>query len=152
VEATIKNIMVSRKEGEMMSLRCKVLSKSESQTVFSHAFKRDLKKCQLMVADQTGAIPITIWEDMISQGDKDNSYIFSNVKVSFYRFKYHNTVKSSKVQEISNSNITVSKEICKAPAALAPKATENQDLCGKILAVDVNKVFVCVNCNSKISD
>ena len=151
-EATIKNIMDSGKEGEMMSLRCKVLSKSESQIVFSHAFKRDLKKCQLVVADQTGAIPITIWEDMISQVDKDKSYIFSNLKVSFYRFKYLNAVKASKVQEISDTSITVSEEICKAAAALAPKETESEDVSGKILAIDVNKVFVCVNCNSKISD
>ena len=65
----------------------KLCPKSETQTVFSHAFKKDLKKCQLVIADQTGAIPITIWEDMISQVEKDNSYIFSNVKVSFYRVK-----------------------------------------------------------------
>ena len=144
VEATIKNIMDSGKEGEMMSLRCKVLSKSERQIVFSHAFKRDLKKCQLVVADQTGAIPITIWEDMISQVDKDKSYIFSNLKVSFYRFKYLNAVKASKVQEISDTSITVSEEICKAAAALAPKETESEDVSGKILAIDVNKVFVLI--------
>ena len=65
----------------------KLCPKSETQTVFSDAFKKDLKKCQLVIADQTGAIPITIWEDMISQVEKDNSYIFSNVKASFYRVK-----------------------------------------------------------------
>ena len=60
--------------------------------MFSHAFTKDLKKCQLVIADQTGAIPITIGEVMIIQVEKDNLYIFSNVKVSFYRVKYLNAV------------------------------------------------------------
>ena len=41
--------MDSGKEGEMISLRCKVMSKSETQTVFSHALKKDLKKCKVYV-------------------------------------------------------------------------------------------------------
>ena len=38
----------------------------------------------------------------------------------------------------------VSKEIYKAAAQLAPKETESQDVSGKILAIDVSKVYVCI--------
>lgn len=69
-EATVKIIMDSGKDGKMVSLRCRIISKSESQRVFSHAFKKDLKKCQLVVADETGVISIMIWEDTISKVDK----------------------------------------------------------------------------------
>lgn len=152
VEATVKIIMDSGKDGKMVWLRCRIMSKSESQRVFSHAFKKDLKKCQLVVADETGVISIMIWEDMISQVDKDKSYVFSNVKVSFFRFKYLNAVKASKVQEISDSSILVCEKISKAAAELVPKETESEVISGKILATDVIKVYVCINCKSKISD
>lgn len=152
MEATVKIIMDSGKDGKMVSLRCRIKSKSESQRVFSHAFKKDLKKCQLVVADETGVISIMIWEDMISQVDKDKSYVFSNVKVSFFRFKYLNAVKASKVQEISDSSILVCEKISKAAAELVPKETESEVISGKILATDVIKVYVCINCKSKISD
>ena len=151
-EATVKDIMDSGKEGEMISLTCKGMSKSETQSVFSHALKKDLEKCQLVIVDQTGAIPITIWEEMISQVEKDKSYIFSDVKVSFYRVKYLNEVKASKIVEISESSILVSEEICKVAAELAPMETESKDVSGKILAIDVRKVYVCVSCNAKTPD
>ena len=86
---------------------------------------------------------------MISLVEKDKSSIFNDVKVSFYRVKYLNAVKASKIVEISESSILVSVEICKAAAELAPMETESQDVSGKILAIDVSKVYVCGNCNAK---
>lgn len=74
------------------------------------------------------------------------------MKVSFFRFKSLNAVKASKVQEISDSSILVCEKISKAAAELVPKETESEVITGKILATDVTKVYVCINCKSKISD
>ena len=51
---------------------------------------------------------------------------------------------ANKIAEISESSILVSEEICKAAAGLAPKETESQDVSGKILAMDVSEVYVCI--------
>ena len=48
-----------------MALKAKALSKSEVSSVHSHMTKKELSKCDVIVADASGAITITLWENQI---------------------------------------------------------------------------------------
>lgn len=48
-----------------MALKAKVLSKSEVSSVHSHMAKKELSKCDVILADASGVITITLWENQI---------------------------------------------------------------------------------------
>lgn len=66
-DASVKFVLDSCIPGDVVSLKAKVLRKSNEQSVYSYTTKTDLKKCDIIVADSTGPILITLWEDAIAK-------------------------------------------------------------------------------------
>ena len=83
-ETTIKDILNEAGEGQYVSVKAKVMFKGESETVFSTAQNKNLKKSDIVIADHTGAIPLTVWEEAVATIETDHSYLFSKVRVSFF--------------------------------------------------------------------
>lgn len=92
-ETTVKDILESKATGDIVTLKAQVLSKSDVQTVYSRNLRKDLKKCEVVIADTSGAISVTIWEDLIEDIKPQSSYHFQQLKVSFFDRKYLNANK-----------------------------------------------------------
>lgn len=58
--------------------------KGESETLFSTAQNKNLQKSDIVIANHTVAIPLTVWEEAVATIETDHSYLFSKVRVSFF--------------------------------------------------------------------
>ena len=148
-EVSVKEIL-DCSTGDVVSLKAKVVSKGDTQTIYSSAMRKELSKCDIVVADATGAIPATVWEEMIPKICNEKSYVFSKLRVSFFRRKYLNGTKDSIVNDCEDQ-VALSTEISTAAEQLKPKQKETEDVDGKILAIDVSKFYVCINCKNRIA-
>ena len=94
-DASVKFVFDSCIPGDIVSLKAKVLHKLNEQSVYSYTAKTDLKKCDIIVADTTGPILITLWEDAIAKVNTNTSYNFNGLQVAFYNNKYLNTTSQT---------------------------------------------------------
>lgn len=76
----MKKILDDSKNGDIVSVKAKVVSKSPVDTVYSHHIRRELKKCELIIVDSTPAIPLTVWENMIDKVENDETEYDSPTK------------------------------------------------------------------------
>lgn len=77
--ASVKKILDDSMNGDIVSVKAKVVSKSDVYTVYSHKMKKELRKCDLIIVDSTSAIPVTLWEDMIDKVEQEKSYLFGEL-------------------------------------------------------------------------
>ena len=96
-QGTVKEILENKSNGEVVALKAKVLSKSEVSSVHSHMMKKELSKCNIIVADGSGAITVTIWENQIEQVFVDRSFYFQGLKVNCFNKKQLSSTKSTKI-------------------------------------------------------
>jgi len=85
--------------------------------------------------------------EAIDKVEIDKSYQFTNLKVCFFNGKYLNASQDSSIA-VSEA-IKLSPDSDAAAAPLKPKAKEVHKITGRILAVDINKQHVCVNCKPR---
>ena len=149
-DASVKFVLDSCIPGDIVSLKAKVLHKSNEQSVYSYTAKTELKKCDIVVADTTGAIVITLWEDTIAKVNTNTTYNFEGLKVAFYNNKYLNTTSQTTVK-VLDIDIQLSQEITAAAEELKPTQKVHEYVTGNILAADVSKVLVCFNCKSRLT-
>ncbi len=62
-EATVMEILNSSVVGDIVLLKAKVVSKGDSENVFSSRMQRELTKCDIVLADMSGSIQAVVWED-----------------------------------------------------------------------------------------
>lgn len=74
-------------------------------------------------------------------------YQFTNLKVGYFNGKYLNGSQDSSIA-VSEA-IKLSPDSDAATAQLKPKAKEVYEITGRILAIDINKQHVCVNCKHR---
>ena len=88
---------------------------------------------------------------MIHKFEKEKSYLFSELRVSFFKKKYLNVTKDSQIT-ICSEQIVLSSESSTAAEELKPKEKELEAINGKIPAIDVNKLYICINCKGRIQN
>ena len=91
----------------------------------------------------------TIWEDTIPHVCDQKSYLWSNFKVGFFRRKCLNGTKDCLVTVCED--VSLSADSLASSEQLKPKEKEKQDVTGRIVAVDVNKFFFCMNCKNRLA-
>ena len=133
-----------------MALKAKVLSKSEVSSVHSQLMKKELAKCDVIVADRSGAITVTLWEDQIEQVSVDHFFYFQELKVNCFNKKQLSSTKCTKIDICDD--IAVSPESSGAAEELKPREKSKKCINGTAFAADMRKSFICLNCNSKIGD
>ena len=143
-ETTVKDILESKATGDIVTLKAQVLSKSDVQTVYSRNLRKDLKKCEVVIADTSGAISVTIWEDLIEDIKPQSSYHFQQLKVSFFDRKYLNANKDTKIN-MCDEHFDLSPDTIKIADDLKANEKVDESITGSILAVDVNRSYTCIN-------
>lgn len=149
-DASVKFVLDSCIPGDVVSLKAKVVHKSNEQSVYSYTTKTDLKKCDIIVADSTGTILITLWEDAIAKVNTNTSYNFKGLKVAFFNNKYLNTT-SQTIVKVLDVGIQLSEEITAAAEEMKPTQKVHEYVSGNIIAADFSKVLVCFNCKSRLT-
>ncbi len=147
-EATVMEILNSSVLGDIVLLKAKVVSKGDSENVFSSRMQRELTKCDIVLADTSGSIQTVIWEEMISRISEGESYVFTNFKVNYFNNKHLSG--SSNLAAVSCEDIILSPQCLGNVEQLKPRVKEIQNINGRILAVDITKSYVCVNCDIRI--
>lgn len=62
VPSSVMDIVNNKPNGTIVCVKVKVISKSTPEIVYSRTMQKPLKKSELLVADSSSAIPITIWK------------------------------------------------------------------------------------------
>lgn len=142
--------IVQKGNGNILSVKARVVSISKSECVYSSVMEKELKKCDIVVADGTGAMSVCLWEDLIDQVKEESSYLFTNLKVSFFKTQYLNSTMKS-VINVLNEEIVLSKET-KDDLELLLKSKESRavQFNGKILSAEVTKSYICINCKNRV--
>ena len=81
-------ILQSAPNGQSVGLKAKVLFKGDKETVYSKHAKKNLTKCNIVVADTTGAITVTLWESQIAEAEQHSCYHFKELKLNWYKKIY----------------------------------------------------------------
>ncbi|CAB4028847.1 Hypothetical predicted protein [Paramuricea clavata] len=149
---TIKEVLENKINGNIVTLKARMVTKSNVQTVFSRNMQKDLRKCDVVIADESGTISVTIWEDVIDQVQPDCSYHFQSWKVSFFNNKYHNATKDTKIGACD------SVDLCPDAIEIARKLNVSEsvdnlvDVSGNIVGIDVDRYYMCINCKGRVED
>ncbi len=83
-EVTVMEILICSVVGDIVLLKAKVVSKGDSENVFSSRMQRELTKCDIVLADTRGSIQAVVWEEMISTISEGELYVFNNFKVNYF--------------------------------------------------------------------
>ena len=150
LQGTMKEILENKSNGEVVALKAKVLSKSEVSSVHSHMMKKELSKCDVIVADASGAITVTLWENQIEQVFVDRFFYFQGLKVNCFNKKQLSSTRRTKIDICDD--IAVSLESSGTAEELKPREKSKKSITGTVFAADVRKSFICINCKSKIGD
>lgn len=149
-DMSIKDILDRRASGDVVSLKGKIVWKSEDHTVFSSRSNQDLKKCDIVVEDSTGATTITLWKMSGEQLEVNRAYAFHEFKVGFFKKKCLNSTSTSEIKKL-NEDIEISAESHEAANELIPKGKVTEVVHGSVLGVEIKKMIICINCNNKLT-
>ena len=114
--------------------------------------RKELTKYEIVLADFTGAIMATIWEDTIPHVCDQKSYLWSNFKVGFFRRKCLNGTKDCRLAATDESD----GQFVECSACKLRMLKENLDstVSGSVIIVDDSGenlgrfllVILCNNC------
>ena len=148
-QLAVQDIHDTMTTGDIVSIKAKVVWKGEMATVYSRSMRNELTKCDIVLADITGAIMATISEDTIPHVCDQKSCVWSNLKVGFFKRKCLNETKDCVVTVCEDISLSV--ESLAASEQLKPKQKETQDVTGRIVAVDISKFFFCLSCKNRLA-
>jgi hypothetical protein len=127
---------------ETIDLKVKIMMKSENKQPILHGGKTTFK-ADSIVADETNAIKLVLWEDAIEKIHIGKCYHIENCKVRVFEdSKFLNTnafTKITEIDQIPNINLTT------------PHLQDNI-VTGQCLGVNIKCTISCLCCNETIED
>ena len=149
-DTSVTQLLQSAPNGQSVGLKAKVLFKGDTETVYSKHAKKDPAKCDLVVADTTGAITVTLWESQIAEVEPNGCYHFRELKLNCYNKKYLGSSTKTMIEKCDD--IDIPDTITSEAVNLTPNQKAKKNITGTILAIEVKKIYICINCKSKIQD
>ena len=107
--------------------------------MYSKQAKKNLTKCNIVVADTTGAIPVTLWESH-----------FKELKLNWYKKKYLGSSTKTTIEKCEN--IDIPGGITSETENIKPHEKAKKKITGTIMTVEIKKTYICINCKYKITD
>ena len=148
-DPSLQQTLQHSRVGDIVSVKVLVLLKGQTTTVTLRSTGKEVKKCELIVSDGTAVIAATIWDDVIETVTQGQAYVFGDVRVGYFNKTYLQCAQSSTISPC-NEEIKISEAMALEAEKLKPKETESKEIEGRILAVGISKLYVCVNCNGRI--
>lgn len=135
---SIKEILDKKSDGDVVTLKAKVLQKLEVSSIYSRVMKKDLNKCDQVLGDNTSAIVITVWEENIDKVNVDNSYCFHLVTVNSFHRKQLNSNRASTISKCDD--VVTSEKVSDNAKGLVTNDVSSESVTGSILAVSIETV------------
>lgn len=135
--------------GDTVSVKAKVVSLSESESIYVQSMKKNLRKREAIVADASGVLHVCLWENLVDQVLDERSYFFTDLKVSFYKKMFLSCTKKTVISALEEELI-VPNEIQEQVTKLKNEEEAVQTINGSIVSVEVSRLFMCINCQSRI--
>jgi DNA-directed RNA polymerase subunit RPC12/RpoP/RNAse (barnase) inhibitor barstar len=110
-----------------------------------------LQKRDLIVADPTGAMFLSLWDGLVDQVEIQRLYLFTNVKVAFFKKRFLNTTSKSVISVLEES-IGLPRKVEERVKILEMPDNNIEKFRGKILSAEVSQTFVCINCKGRIHE
>ena len=104
----LHDVLSAKESGQFVWVKAKVLSIANVETIYSPTMRKNLKKPNIVFADETATMQLCLCENLIGQVELQQTYLFTNIKVSF-KNKYLNTTMTSAIN--LQENIEISAEI-----------------------------------------
>ena len=95
-------------------------------------------------------ITVTLWENKIAEVEPHCCYHFKELKLNCYNKKYLGSSTKTMIQKCES--IDIPEAITSEANNLKPNEKAKKSITGTILAVEVKKIYICINCKSKIPD
>ena len=89
--------------GEIVTVKGKVLFKSQTEIVFSATQNKELKKCDVILADNSSPIIVTVWEDKIAEIQEGVSYLVVESRVISVINKYLNVTQNTRLHSLEEN-------------------------------------------------
>ena len=131
---SISDLRESSLTGDVVSVEAKVIWKGQTERIYSHALRKGLDKCQLILADASAAIEATIWENMVPNVSEGESYVFEKFKVAYFNKKFVNGTSESLIKD--TNIVELPPEVSAAAEEMIPKTKEAENVTGRVLAVE----------------
>ena len=103
-----------------------------------------------VIKDETGELPLTLWNTMIDRIKEDHWYQLSEIEVRQYYGTELTATKDTVLEEITKGNITWNEEILKHYSK-AWKETTSVLCCPSITAVEISETLECPKCQQPLS-
>ena len=169
--SALHNVLSAKESGQFVWVKAKVLSIANVKTIYSPTMRKNLIKTNIIIADETATMQLCLWENLIRQVELQQAYLFTNIKVSFFKNKYFTLQSTSAINR--QENIEISAEIIDEATLLESGEDEKTGrnvlarilfvearilfveariLCveARILCVEVNQSLMCINCQNSI--
>ena len=104
----LHDVLSAKESGQFVWVKAKVLSIANVETIYSPTMRKNLKKPNIVFADETATMQLCLCENLIGQVELQQTYLFTNIKVSF-KNKYLDTTMTSAIN--LQENIEISAEI-----------------------------------------
>jgi hypothetical protein len=148
---SIEDIFAKKEVGESIWFRGKVISISDPYSVYSSVMEKILQKRDLIVADPTGAMFLSLWDGLVDQVEIQRLYLFTNVKVAFFKKRFLNTTSKSVISVLEES-IGLPRKVEERVKILEMQENNIEKFRGKILSAEVSQTYVCINCKGRIHE
>ena len=112
--------------------------------------KKPSPNVTLFVADTTGAITVTLWESQIAEVEQHSCYHFKELKLNWYKKKYLGSSTKTTIKKCEN--IDIPGGITSEAENIKPHEKAKKKITGTIMAVEIKKTYICINCKYKIPD
>lgn len=101
--------------------------------------------------DQSGTVPLTIWNETIQLLEEGTYYEAQNVRLRQYNSeKYITSTPTSVFKQLSGSQPAISEEIVKAATTKATMSQPQEVLCHDIQSVEIIQYYSCVTCAKRV--
>ena len=100
----LHDVLSAKESGQFVWVKAKVLSIANVETIYSPTMRKNLKKPNIVFADETATMQLCLCENLIGQVELQQTYLFTNIKVSF-KNKYLNTTMTSAINLQENIEI-----------------------------------------------
>ena len=100
----LHDVLSAKESGQFVWVKAKVLSIANVETIYSPPMRKNLKKPNIVFADETATMQLCLCENLIGQVELQQTYLFTNIKVSF-KNKYLDTTMTSAINLQENIEI-----------------------------------------------
>ena len=95
-------------------------------------------------------ITVTLWESQIAEVEQHSCYHFKELKLNWFNKKYLGSCTKTTIEKCEN--IDIPGGITSEAENIKPHEKAKKKITGTIMAIEIKKTYICINCKYKVPD